>query len=82
MKKIDKATVIRTAVLVLAIINNVLALMGKSPLPIGDQELTEIISYGFTVAASLWTWWKNNSFTTAAIEGDKKMKEIKANKRK
>lgn len=69
-KKPSKATIIRTAVLVLAIINNALAIAGKSPLPIDDEVVTNVISFAFTTAASFVTWWKNNSFTQTAIEAD------------
>jgi SPP1 family holin len=68
----SKATVIRTAVLVLAIANNALAIAGKSPLPIDSDTLTEVISFIFTTAASLVNWWYNNSFTQKAIEADEK----------
>lgn len=76
--KISKGTIIRTACLVLAIMNNALAIAGKSPLPIDDAMLTEVISFGFTTAAALATWWKNNSFTTKAIEADTYLKQLKA----
>lgn len=69
--KISKGTIIRTACLLLAIINNLLAIYGKSPLPIDDEMLTEVISFCFTTVASVAAWWKNNSFTQKAIEADK-----------
>ena len=68
----SKATVIRTTVLVLAIVNNALAIAGKSPLPIDSETLTEVISFGFTTVASFVNWWYNNSFTQKAIEADHK----------
>ncbi|MDO4170803.1 MAG: phage holin [Lachnospiraceae bacterium] len=68
--EVSKGTVIRTAVLGLAIVNNALAIAGKSPLPVDDETLASAISFGFTTAASLVTWWKNNSFTSPAIEAD------------
>jgi SPP1 family holin len=74
---ISKGTIIRTVCLVLAIVNNALAIWGKSPLPIDNEMVTEVISFAFTVAASLAAWWKNNSFTQAAIEADEYMKERK-----
>ena len=77
----SKGTIIRTACLVLAIINNALAIAGKSPLPIDDVMLTEIISFGFTVIASFVAWWKNNSVTPEAIEADKVLKELKIAKK-
>ena len=75
--KISKGTIIRTSVLVLAIVNNGLALFGKSPLPIDNEMITEVISFVFTTGAALVAWWKNNSFTDAAIEGDRAMHRIK-----
>lgn len=69
--KISKGTIIRTACLLLAIINNLLAIYGKSPLPINDETLTEVISFCFTTVASISSWWYNNSFTQKAIEADK-----------
>ena len=75
--KISKGTIIRTSCLVLAIINNALAIAGKSPLPINDAMLTEVISFGFTVVTSVVAWWKNNSFSLPAIKADEYMKDLK-----
>lgn len=75
--KISKGTVIRTTLLVLAILNNLLALFGKSPLPIDDETVEEVISFLFTTGAALAAWWKNNSFTDAALKGDAVMRQIK-----
>ena len=77
MKKIKKATIIRTVVLVLAIVNNALAIAGKSPLPVDDQTVTEVISFAFTTGAAFVAWWNNNSFTQAAIEADETLDKLK-----
>ena len=77
MNNISKGTIIRTACLVLAIVNHALAIANKSPLPIDDAMLTEVISFAFTVAASLAAWWKNNSFTKPAIKADEYLKALK-----
>ena len=73
MKKINitKGTLIRTILLVFALINQVLAVFGKSPIPIDDDTVTNLISTAWTVIVSLIAWWKNNSFTDKAIEADK-----------
>lgn len=71
---ISKGTIIRTVVLLLAIVNNALALFGKSPLPIDNEMVTNVVSFLFTTGASLVAWWKNNSFTQAAIAADKTFK--------
>lgn len=73
-RKPSKATIIRTIILVLAIVNNALAIAEKSPLPIDDEMVTEVVSFVFTTGAAIVTWWKNNSFTQKAIEADEKYK--------
>ena len=77
MKKINitKGTLIRTILLVLALINQILAVFGKSPIPIDDDTLTNFISTAWTVIASLIAWWKNNSFTKKAIEADEVLRK-------
>lgn len=75
---IKKDTIIRTVCLLLALINQALTLAGKSPLPIEDAQVTELLSLIFTVAASLWAWWKNNSFTKAAIAADEVMENMRS----
>ena len=78
--KIKKETIIRTVILALALINQILTSTGNSIIPISDEQITELISLGFTVGASLWAWWKNNSFTKNAIEADKVLKELNEKK--
>lgn len=78
MNTIKTETIIRTVVLILALVNNCLVMAGHSPLPIEDAQITELLSMVFTIGAALWAWWKNNSFTKAAIQADEVMKTIKA----
>ena len=76
-EKITAATLARTICLLLALVNQGLAIAGVSPLPIEDETVTQIVSLAATVIASLVAWWKNNSFTKAAIAGDAVMKAYK-----
>ena len=71
MNTVKKDTIIRTIVLIVALINQALTLSGKNPLPFEDDEIVNVLSYAFTAAASLWAWWKNNSFTQNAIKAAK-----------
>ena len=75
--KIEKDTIIRTICLALALINQLLTAYGKSPLPIQDAQVEVLVSTTLTMAAAIWAWWKNNSFTPAALAGDKIMKALK-----
>ena len=75
--KISAGTIARTAVLALALTNQLLSAAGKPVLPVESAQLEQLVSAGLTVAASLWGWWKNNSFTQAALQADERLKELK-----
>ena len=68
--KISSGTIIRTVVLALALVNQVLTMLGIPVLPFDEQQITDGLSMIFTAAASIWAWWKNNSFTKAAKTAD------------
>lgn len=70
-------TITRTVVLFLALFNQVLVIMGHSPIPIDDQSLVEVISLIATIGTAIVAWWKNNSFTKQAVIADGYMKELK-----
>lgn len=70
MNKIKVATMTRTAVLILALANQILSATGHSPIPVDDAQLEQLISTGMTVGAAIWAWWENNSFTKEAIAAD------------
>lgn len=75
--KIKASTIARTAILALALTNQILSAAGKSPLPIDSATLEPWVTTGLTTAAAVWAWWKNNSFTPEAIRADELMKEMK-----
>ena len=77
MKNVKASTIIRTVVLVLALVNQGLTMAGLNVLPISEEQVNEVLSLVFTIGASLWAWWKNNSFTSAAIKADELMGELK-----
>lgn len=72
----SKETIIRTLLLVLALVNQVLTALGKPVIPVSDDELSALISTLFTIATALWAWWKNNSVTAEAQAGDATMKAL------
>ena len=63
-------TIARTIVLFLALINQFLAVAGKEVLPFTNDEVYQLVSLVATIASSAVAWWKNNSFTKAAIKAD------------
>lgn len=75
-KKIEKGTIVRTTVLCFALLNQILTVSGRNPLPFTQEEVEQGISMAITVVAALWSWWKNNSFTQKAIEADRALHNI------
>ncbi len=75
--KISTATLARTAVLLLALTNQVLSAMGKPVLPIESTTVEQLVTAGITTVAALISWWKNNSFTAAAVAADSYMARLK-----
>ena len=62
MKKEQIAVLVRTAVLFMALLNQLLMVFGYSILPISEQELSELLTALFTAMAAMWAWWKDNSW--------------------
>lgn len=77
MKTIKIDTIIRTIVLAVALINQILTSTGHSVIPVSDEQISELITLVVTIGASLWAWWKNNSFTQKAIEADDVLAKLK-----
>ena len=78
MIKID--TIARTIVLFIALTNQVLAIAGKEVFPVTEDQVYQIVTLIATVGASVWAWWKNNSFTANAIKADEVLAELKGGK--
>jgi len=77
--KVKTDTIVRAIVLFITLLNQVLTMLGKNPLPFAEDELYSTITAIATIAAALWAWWKNNSFTPAAIKADEYLTELKTN---
>lgn len=69
-RNVSAGTVARTAVLLLALTNQILSACGKPILPIESSTVEQLVTAGITSVAALVSWWKNNSFTQAALAAD------------
>ena len=75
--KATAGTIARTVALALALINQLLTAFGYNIIDVSDETINTLISTIFTIVAALVAFWKNNSFTQAALKGDEVMKELK-----
>ena len=76
-RTVSAGTVARTAVLLLALTNQILSACGKPILPIESATVEQLVTAGITSVAALVSWWKNNSFTAAAVAADSYMARLK-----
>lgn len=72
---VSAGTIARTVCLILALVNQVLVMFDMVPIDLAEDTVYEGVSIVFTVVTALVAWWKNNSFTTKAIEADKVLKQ-------
>ena len=78
--KISAGTIARTACLLLALTNQILSSCGKPVLPIESATVEQLVTAGITTVAALIAWWKNNSFTQAAIKADELLDQMQGKK--
>ena len=70
LKGVTAQTWARTLVLVLALISQLAVILGKRSEAIDVDQWQEYATYILTVIGSVWSWWKNNSFTKNAQTAD------------
>lgn len=62
MSKEQIAMLVRTAVLFVALVNQLMMVFGYSILPLSEEEFGELFSTLLTVVSALWAWWKDNKW--------------------
>ena len=77
----QKAMIIRTIVLAVALLNQTLVMFGWSPLPFTNEEVEYGLTALFTVVATGWNWYKNNSVTDEGKAADRYLQKLKDEKK-
>lgn len=71
LKGVSAQTWARTLVLIIALVNQILVIVGKRTGTLDIEQWQEYVTYALTVIGSVWAWWKNNSFTDKAQQADR-----------
>ena len=77
LKGITSETVTGVFILLIALINAILQMLGINTLPIENEELSAIVSGIFLVGMALWNTWKNRNVTTGAQEAQQILDALK-----
>lgn len=75
--KITKATIVRTILVILVIINFVLEKMGVDLIPVDESTILMIVETAIEIAVIVVGFWKNNSYTENAIKADEFLRELR-----
>lgn len=77
MKNVKIGTIVRLIVMILSMVNMLLTVNGKNPLPWSEDEMYMGLSQATAILTTVWTWWKNNSFTKEAIKADEYLEDLR-----
>lgn len=77
MKNQKRDAIIRLIVMAVLMINMVLTLAGKNPIPFDEAAVTEWLTIAAGGLSAIWSWWKNNNMTAAAQKAQDTLKAIK-----
>lgn len=77
MYNISKGTIVRTIMLIIVIFNLILKACGKPLIDVEEHTLFYWLEVILEIGVIITTFWKNNSFSKAAIKADDFLKKLK-----
>ena len=77
MYNISKGTIVRTIMLLIVIVNLILKACGKPLIDVEEHTLFYWLEVVLEIGVIITTFWKNNSFSKAAIKADEFLKKLK-----
>ena len=66
LKGVNAETVTGVLILLVALVNAILQMFGINTLPIGNEEVSEIVSTVFLIVTVIWNTYKNRNISTAS----------------
>ncbi|CAG9621843.1 phage holin [Sutcliffiella rhizosphaerae] len=66
IRPVSKGAWFRIVFLLLALVNQLLVIFNKSPLPISEEQLEQLFTISWTAIAAIMAWWKDNDWTKKA----------------
>ena len=66
LKGVTSEAITNVLILVVALINAILQMLGINTLPIENEEISAVVSGVFLVGMALWNTWKNRNITPAS----------------
>lgn len=76
-QNVKKSTIIRTILMILAIVNIVLEKSGIDIIPADEYTITMVVETLIEIAIFVVGFWKNNSYSEKAIKADEFLKQLR-----
>lgn len=76
--KISKGTIVRTIALAVVLLNLVLKAIGKPVIDLDEGTILYWLEVIIEIAVIVVSFWKNNSFSPAAIRADEFLKGLRS----
>ena len=74
---ISKSTIIRTILVLLVIVNIILERLGIDVIPADEHIVTMVVETIIEIAIIVVGFWKNNSYSEAAIKADAFLRKLR-----
>lgn len=75
--QVSKDTWGRMGLLLVALVNQILTMLGKNPLAVSENDVYLLFTLLFTASTAIWGFWKNNSFTQNALIAQAHLNQLK-----
>lgn len=75
--KVTKGTVVRTILTAIVLVNIVLKAVGMKPIDIEEGTISSVVECVVSIAILGVSFWKNNSYSTAAKNADFALAKLK-----
>lgn len=77
MPKERQLAIARAVGMAVILLNQILVMVGYSPIPYGSEQVEHFVTGAFTVITTFYVYWKNNNITRAAIRAQRVLDEQK-----
>lgn len=77
LKRVKFSTWVRLIVLAVAVINAAMRICGQGTISLGNETVEDVASVIVLVVSAVNAYWKNNSFTEAALTADELLQTLK-----
>lgn len=75
--QVTKSTIVRTILVALVFVNFILEKCGVDVIPANESTILMVVETATEIAVLAVGFWKNNSYSPAAIKADKFLKELR-----